>query len=326
LKTAREKLRSRVELAKFLQYVFDKQWTELKNYCAARNIRILGDLPVYVNYDSADVWTHVELFNLDAEKKPLTIAGVPPDYFSETGQLWGNPVYRWPAMKQSGYAWWISRLKENFRRFDFIRIDHLRGFVGYWEVPAGETTSVRGRWVPGPGDDFFKTVLRHFPVERFVAEDLGTITDDVRELIKRFNLPGMKVLLFAFGPELPHSPYAPHNHVEDCLVYTGTHDNNTIRGWYESELTDEDRERINRYLGRKVGPEEIAREMVRLAMTSVARTAIFPLQDLLGLGPEARMNHPASPIGNWRWRVKSEQLTPELAAELHELTHITGRT
>jgi len=325
LRQAREQLRDQVEIEKFLQHLFHRQWLALKNTCNRKGIRILGDIPIYVNFDSADVWTHCGLFHLDEEKNPLTVAGVPPDYFSKTGQRWGNPVYRWAVLRETGYAWWVERIRHNLALFDLLRIDHLRGLVAYWEVPATEPTAVNGRWVPGPGDDFFHALFRHFPSSPFIAEDLGTITQDVRELLERFQLPGMKVLLFAFGEELPESPYAPHNHVQNCLIYTGTHDNNTARGWFETEISDEDRERISFYLGRPVGPEEIAGEMVRLAMTSVARIAVFPIQDLLGLGAKARMNQPASVEGNWLWRLHPEAITPDFARRLYELTRISGR-
>ena len=325
LPRVRERLGEKVELEQFLQYLAHRQWMSLKSYCSGKGIRVFGDIPIYVNFDSADVWTHTSLFNLDENRRPVTVAGVPPDYFSKTGQRWGNPVYRWEVLKETGYAWWVERIRRNLSLFDLVRIDHLRGLVSFWQVPAAEPTAVNGSWVQGPGDDFFRTLLRHFPSAPFIAEDLGIITQDVRDLMDRFQFPGMKVLLFAFGEELPTSPYAPHNHVENCLVYTGTHDNNTARGWYESELTPEDRERINLYLGRAVGADEIAGELVRLAMTSVARIAVIPIQDLLGLGAEARMNQPASVAGNWKWRLRPDALTPDLAGRLLALAKISGR-
>jgi len=322
---ARDRFRERTGLEMFLQYLFHKQWTELKRECNQRGIRIFGDLPIYVNQDSVDVWTHTDLFNLNEEKRPLTVAGVPPDYFSRTGQLWGNPVYRWDVLKETGYAWWVRRLEHNLKLFDLVRIDHFRGFAGYWEVPAGEKTALNGTWVSGPGDDFFHSIQRHFPSMPIIAEDLGVITQDVKDLMDTFNLPGMKVLLFAFGDDLPTNPYAPHNHIENCLVYTGTHDNNTARGWFEDETSPEDRERLSRYLGREPGTETIAREMVRLAMTSVARTVILPMQDILGLGRESRMNLPASVEDNWQWRLLAEQMNPDVSGRIRNLTEITGR-
>lgn len=325
LRAARESLAERVEQERLLQYLFENQWVALKESCNRRNIQIFGDLPIYVNLNSADVWTHPGLFKLDLEKRPTVVAGVPPDYFSETGQYWGNPVYRWDVLRQEGYAWWIRRLKRNLHLFDLVRIDHFRGFAAYWEIPAEEPTAVRGQWVPGPGDDFFRALLEEFPYLPIVAEDLGTITQDVRDLMDRFGLPGMKVLVFAFGDDLATNPYVPHNHVKDCLIYTGTHDNNTVKGWFETDLTEEDRGRLFRYLGREVGGEHIHEELVRLAMMSVANTAVVPMQDLLGLGEEARMNRPALRRGNWLWQLLPEQLTPELADRLREMTETYGR-
>ncbi len=325
LEAARRSLSDRVERERILQHLFEKQWTALKSYCNERDIRIFGDLPIYVNLNSADVWTHPELFKLDPDKKPTVVAGVPPDYFSETGQYWGNPVYRWDVLHESGYAWWIRRLARNLHLFDMVRIDHFRGFEAYWEIPAAEPNAVRGTWVPGPGDPFFQALLGHFPDLPIVAEDLGTITQGVRDLMGRFGLPGMKLLVFAFSDDLATNPYVPHNHVKNCLIYTGTHDNSTVRGWFEHELTDRDKARLFRYLGREVEKENIHREMVRLAMMSVANTSILPMQDLLGLGDEARMNRPAQKQGNWLWQLTPEQLGPELAAELREMTETYGR-
>jgi 4-alpha-glucanotransferase len=250
---------------------------------------------------------------------------VPPDYFSETGQRWGNPVYRWDVLRETGYAWWIQRLKRNLELFDIVRIDHFRGFAAYWEIPAEEPTAVRGEWVEVPGEDFFRVLLGHFPDLPIVAEDLGTITQDVRELMDHFSLPGMKLLVFAFGDDLATNPYIPHNHVKNCLIYTGTHDNNTVRGWFETELTEDDKGRLFRYFGRQVGQGEIHHEMIRLAMMSVANTAIVPMQDILGLGEEARMNRPARSDGNWQWQLLPEQLRPELAKDLREMTETYGR-
>jgi 4-alpha-glucanotransferase len=325
LRAAKDSLADRIDQERVLQYLFQGQWTALRRYCNHRGVQIFGDLPIYVNLDSADVWTHPELFKLDDEKRPAFVAGVPPDYFSETGQRWGNPVYRWDVLRETGYAWWIQRLARNLDLYDIVRIDHFRGFAAYWEIPAKEPTAVRGEWVQGPGEDFFRALLGHFPSLPIVAEDLGTITQDVRDLMGRFGLPGMKVLVFAFGDDLATNPYVPHNHVNHCLVYTGTHDNNTVKGWFETELAQQDKQRLFRYLGRKVGKGEIHREMVRLAMMSVANTVILPLQDLLGLGEEARMNRPAHSKGNWQWQLLPEQMRPELARELREMTETYGR-
>ena len=325
LKWARRDLSEAVKKVIFLQYVFFEQWISLKGYCNERGIQIMGDIPIYVVYDSADLWTHPELFKLDSEKRPYAVAGVPPDYFSETGQLWGNPVYNWEVLKERGYDWWVQRIRHNLEMYDLIRIDHFRGFTAYWEIPVTEVSAVNGRWVDAPAWDFFNRITGEFPELPIIAEDLGLITPDVHELMGHFKFPGMKVLLFAFGDDLPNNPYAPHNIDRNCVVYTGTHDNNTARGWFEQEATSEVKERLFRYLGRVVPPDMIPRELVRLAMMSVADTAIFPLQDLLGLGEADRMNRPGTPSGNWEWRLDPSLLTAERKKELQEITEIYGR-
>lgn len=322
---ARIVLRDQVGMEKFLQFIFFRQWMGLKNYCNTKGIRIFGDIPIYVTYNSADVWSHPELFKLDTGKRPSFVAGVPPDYFSETGQLWGNPIYDWESLKQRNFDWWLRRLQHNLDCFDIVRIDHFRGLVAYWEVPVHEETAINGRWVPAPAREFLSAVMNHFPGRNIVAEDLGHITDDVREVLQAFDLPGMKLLVFAFGGDLSTNPYAPHNHVKHGVVYTGTHDCNPIRAWFEQELPQEDKWRLFEYLGREVSAEEIAGEMVRMAMQSVADTAILPVQDFLGLGAEARMNRPGTSTGNWRWRLSKKQLTPELIRGLRELTETHGR-
>jgi len=325
LAAARESLAQRVGFERFVQYLFHRQWASLREHCAGLGVRIFGDLSFYVNHDSADVWTHPELFHLDGDRNPVTVAGVPPDYFSRTGQLWGNPVYRWDRLQESGYAWWFRRLQRNLQLFDLVRIDHFRGFAAYWEVPAKEKTAIGGAWVPGPGEKFFHALKDRFPSLPIVAEDLGLITPDVRELMNRFGLPGMKVLLFAFGDNLATNPYVPHNHVKNCLVYTGTHDNNTVRGWFETEMEAGDRSRMERYLGRTIGGENVVREMLRAALMSVARIAVLPMQDVLGLGREARMNTPAVARGNWEWQLTAPQLSSAVADELRGMTETYGR-
>lgn len=310
---------------KIQQYIFYKQWRQLKVYCQENKVQIIGDLPIYVNYDSADVWSYPELFKLDENKKPYVVAGVPPDYFSETGQLWGNPIYNWDKMGEEGYAWWINRLNHLLKLVDLVRIDHFRGFVAYWEVPADEKTAVIGQWVEAPAMDFFSQLKEKYPDLPFIAEDLGIITPDVKEVINHFQLPGMKVLLFAFGPDMATNPYLPHNFTPNCVAYTGTHDNNTIKGWFKEEALPEEKERLFKYLGRKVSAEELPWELIRLLMMSVANTVIFPMQDILGLGAEARMNHPSTPEGNWEWRLLPEQINDSLATQLGEMTEIYGR-
>jgi 4-alpha-glucanotransferase len=312
------------EREQFLQYTFFQQWSALKNYGNQRGIRMIGDLPIYVNYDSADVWLHPEIFKLDADKKPYVVSGVPPDYFSETGQLWGNPIYRWEALRQTGFDWWIRRMEQNGRLCDLLRIDHFIGLESYWEIPAEEKTAVNGKWVPAPGEEFLKTFYQKFPLFPLIAEDLGSVTPAVRELMEKFSLPGMKVLLFAFSDDSAN-PYLPHNHIPHCILYTGTHDNNTVRGWFDGEASAENKKNLFRYLGRKVSAQEVADEFIRMAMMSVAERVILPVQDLLDLGAESRMNTPSLTEGNWRWRLLPGQITPELSDRLRNLTEIYGR-
>lgn len=319
------RLQERIYEEKFYQYLFFKQWRALKDYCLQRGIQIVGDMPIYVSYDSSDLWSNPDVFDLDDQKKPNFVAGVPPDYFSSTGQLWGNPVYRWDRLKESGYAWWIKRLEHSLKLFDLIRLDHFRGFVGFWQVSRWETTAINGSWVQAPAKDFFSTLLKHFPELRIIAEDLGIITPDVREVINAFGFPGMKLLIFAFGEDLPTNPYIPHNHTKNSIVYTGTHDNNTIKGWFRKEAGQGDKERLFRYLGREVDESEVSWEFVRMAMASISDTAVIPMQDILGLDEEARMNTPATTYGNWEWRLSPEYLTQELADKLRDTTRLYGR-
>ncbi len=324
LKVLDQELNFQKEREKFLQYTFYRQWAALKNYCNQRSLQIFGDLPIYVQYDSADLWTHPELFKLDGAKKPYVVAGVPPDYFSKTGQYWGNPIYRWDVLRQTGYDWWIQRMEHNGRLYDLLRIDHFIGLVAYWEIPAREKTAINGKWVEAQGEDFLKTLFKKFPSFPLIAEDLGLVTPAVREIMRRFELPGMKVLLFAFDGDAAN-PYLPHNHLPNCVLYTGTHDNNTVRGWFEKEANPEDLKRLFRYLGREVSAGEVSWEFIRLAMMSVAKMALVPIQDFLGLGAEARMNTPSSTDGNWKWKLLPGQITPVHAEKLRELTEIYGR-
>ncbi len=325
LQAAGEELLPELEREKVHQYFFSKQWLALKNFCNQKGVQIIGDLPIYVNYDSADVWAHPELFKLDDQKKPYVMAGVPPDYFSNTGQLWGNPIYRWEVMEADGYTWWIHRITHILQLVDWARIDHFRGLAAYWEVPAKETTAINGRWMEAPGLDFFNRLLKEVPRLPIIAEDLGIITPDVQEVMKHFHFPGMKVLLFAFGGDLASNPYLPHNLPRNCVAFTGTHDNNTVKGWFEKEATPEEKKNLWRYLGREVAVDDLPWELIRMVMMSVADRAIFPMQDVLGLGAEARMNHPSTQEGNWEWRLLPDQITSALAARLRELTEIYGR-
>jgi len=328
-----EKLSDAIESHKYVQYQFFKQWSTLKNYCHQRGIRIFGDVPIFVAHDSADVWAHPELFELEADGQPRFVAGVPPDYFSSTGQLWGNPVYRWEVFAQTGYAWWIDRLRATFTMVDIVRLDHFRGFEGYWEVPARETTAVNGRWVKGPGASLFQAVEQALGDLPIVAENLGMITPEVERLREQFRFPGMAILQFAFGTDPQGSSFRPHNYPKDLVVYTGTHDNDTTLGWWTSSGTNDstrsqeeihrEREFALRYLG--CDGHDVHWAFIRCALASVADVAIVPLQDLLGLGSEARMNLPARPGGNWRWRYKPGWLTKEIQDRLKELTEIYGR-
>jgi 4-alpha-glucanotransferase len=325
LEAARRNLAARVEKARILQYLAARQWSALHAYCNERSVQIIGDLPIYVTHDSADVWAHPQLFRLDEAREPDVVAGVPPDYFSRTGQRWGNPVFRWDVMEEQDFSWWKQRFRHCLSLFDILRIDHFRGFVAYWEIPAGEKTAVHGRWVPAPADTFFRNLQATFPDLPLIAEDLGIITDDVRALMGQLGFPGMKVLQFAFGEDIATNPYIPHNLTPNAVIYTGTHDNNTTRGWFVHEITERERERLFRYLGREVSEDEAAWAMVRLAMGSVARVAIIPMQDLLGLGAEARMNTPATTDGNWGWQLLPGDLSDELSSRLSGITELFGR-
>lgn len=315
----------RIEQIKFGQFMFFRQWRTLKEYANERCIQIIGDLPIYVSYDSAEVWAQPEQFKLDAQGIPETVAGVPPDYFSSTGQLWGNPVYDWEKMEESGFTWWIKRLKHTFKLYDIVRIDHFRGFVGYWEVPYGEETAVNGWWTEAPATNLFRTLLKRFPCLPIVAEDLGEITPDVREAMHLFGFPGMKVLVFAFYDDNPLHPFLPHTYERNCVAYTGTHDTNTVLGWLRNETDEKTRKRLYRYLGRELSDHEIPWELVRLAMASVADKAIFPLQDALALAEDTRMNLPSTTQANWSWRVRSDELSSDLANALADMVATYGR-
>lgn len=325
LERARKELAASVEREMFYQYLAFSQWLGLKSSCASMGIEILGDVTIYVNYDSVDVWTNPDIFKLNEDKLPRVVAGVPPDYFSETGQLWGNPLYRWHVLREKGYEWWLKRIAHNLSLYDRIRIDHFRGFVAYWEIKADEKSAVNGRWIEAPAMDFFQHLKTRFPDAPIIAEDLGVITPDVVEVMRHFGFPGMRLLMFAFGGDLADNPYLPHNIERNCVVYTGTHDNNTVRGWYEEEITLREKEHLLRYLGRDVSSADISWEMIRLAMMTVADTSVIPMQDILGLGSQARMNRPSKPNGNWEWRLRTEAVTPELAGRLKDLTEIYGR-
>jgi 4-alpha-glucanotransferase len=311
-----KQLKEPIEKEKFLQFVFFKQWGNLQKYCEDKGVQFIGDLPFYIGYDSSDVWANPRFFKLNDEKSPTMVAGVPPDYFSETGQLWGMPIFDWDNLKRDKYSWWVKRIAHNMKMFGLLRLDHFRAFSAYWEVPAYETTAINGSWTKGPGSDFFKLLKKKYDDLPLIAEDLGEIDQPVRDIMAKFDLPGMRVLQFAFGTDMAKSIHIPHHHIPDCIVYTGTHDNNTVVGWLDCDLSKEDKKRLFDYLGKKSKPEYIHEDMIRLALQSVAQLAVMPLQDLLGLGKEAIMNKPSTIEGNWSWRVTSEQLTPELAEKL----------
>jgi 4-alpha-glucanotransferase len=320
LEAAHEELVEETAYQSYLQFLFFRQWGRLRREARSRGIAVVGDVPIYVALDSADVWTHQDLFVLDGAGRPTAVAGVPPDYFSEDGQLWGNPLYRWDRMEEDGFAWWVARLKANLRTCDLLRLDHFRAFAAYWAVPAYERTARNGRWIPGPGRRLFDAARRELGELPILAEDLGLITEDVRELLAALGIPGMKVLQFAFYGE--DGEYLPHRYSRNCIVYTGTHDNATARGWFES-LKPEERRRVADYLGCE-GPG-IEWALIRAAYTSVAERAIVPMQDVLGLGDEARMNDPSEPGDHWSWRASAGAFSGEIAARLKRLAALTGR-
>ena len=310
-------------VARAIQFAFDEQWRALRDYCAARDIRFIGDVAIFVNYDSADVWTHPELFELHPDLSPIRVAGVPPDYFSETGQRWGNPLYRWDVLRQNGFAWWVDRIRRVHALYDIIRLDHFRGFEAYWAIPAQDETAVNGEWVIAPGAELFQRLHQQLGELPFIAEDLGLITKEVNALREQFGLPGMRVLQFGFSTRGAHL-HLPHRYVPNTVAYTGTHDNDTTRGWWETAATDVEKAAVATYIqpGRN---DSIAWPLIRTAARSVADICLFPVQDILDLGSEARMNVPSRPQGNWSWRCPEHALTPELAAELAALTEVTDR-
>ncbi len=315
-----------LEREKFRQYLFFTQWQTLHRYATWCGVDIIGDLPIYVSYDNADVWSHPHLFKLDKDRKMAYLAGVPPDDFSATGQLWGMPVFDWQAMAQEEYGWWLRRIGRNLQLYDRLRLDHFRGFSAYWQVPAGEKTAVAGTWIDGPGAAFFAAVQKHYPEMPFIAEDLGDIDDAVYHLRDQFELPGMEVLQFAFKDDPGRTIHAPHNHGINSVVYTGTHDNNTVKGWFENELDQAAKDRLQLYGGKAPSAGNCANILCRLAWSSPARLAIVPMQDLLGLGQEAQMNRPASTQNNWTWRLTSLQTAHGVADSILALLQIFGRT
>ena len=316
LQSATTALADEIEFWKFCQWCFDRQWRKLKKYANANGIHLIGDVPIFVAYQSADVWAHQDLFELDANGCPTVVAGVPPDYFSKTGQLWGNPIYCWERHATSGYAWWIARMKHALRQFDMVRIDHFRGFSNYWAVPADESTAINGTWQPGPGESLFSAFKQAFKALPIIAEDLGLITPDVIALRDKFNLPGMRILQFAFGED-ERNYFLPHHYIANSVAYTGTHDNDTSIGWWNT-ASEHEKDFARRYL--QCDGSRINLDMIKALSASIANTVIFPLQDVLGLDGTHRMNFPGTASGNWEWRFSWEQISDRQTAELAALT------
>jgi len=333
MKKWQERLAADANVHKFAQFEFFRQWEKLKAHCASLGIKIMGDIPIYVAHDSADVWAHPELFRLDQEGKATAVAGVPPDYFSSTGQLWGNPLYRWDVSAKTGHRWWMDRVRATLKLFDLVRMDHFRGFEAYWEIPGGAPTAAGGTWQKGPGADFFRALQTQMPELPFVAENLGVITPEVENLRKEFGFPGMSLLQFAFGNDPQGPSFRPHNYSRELVAYTGGHDNDTTVGWWTSSGVGEstrspddirkEHDFTRAYLGFDGDP--IHWIFIRTIMASVANIAIVPLQDVIGLGSEARMNLPGTASGNWRWRYKPKSLTEEMSGRLHELAVLYDR-
>ncbi|NQS92009.1 MAG: 4-alpha-glucanotransferase [Chloroflexi bacterium] len=311
-----------IQRQKYYQFLFYKQWNALRDYAHKMGIQIIGDIPIFIAHDSADAWANRDLFYIGDDGQPTVVAGVPPDYFSETGQLWGNPLYRWELHTQDGYQWWLERLRAIFSMVDIVRLDHFRGFVDYWEIPAGEETAVNGRWVLGPGKDFLESVESEFGGLPIIAEDLGEISPDVFILRDQFQLPGMKILVFAFDSG-EGNVFLPHHYPENCIVFTGTHDNDTAVGWFK-RIQEGERTFAQRYL--KSSGEDIAWDLISAAWASRAIYAIAPLQDILGLDNHARMNYPGNPEGNWKWRFSQSDLSSELKNRLEEINYLYGRS
>lgn len=319
---ARHDFADELAMVKAVQFAFFEQWAALRAHCRARGIKIVGDVAIFVSYDSADVWMRPDLFHLNGELEPTVVAGVPPDVFSKTGQRWGNPLYRWDALAATGYDWWVRRLRWALQTCDIIRLDHFRGFEAYWEIPASEPTAVNGRWVAGPRDDLFHTLRHHLGDLPFIAEDLGFITPEVHQMRERLRIPGMRVMEFGFGDPGAHI-YLPHRFEPNTVVYTGTHDNATINDWWKNYATPAERAAVRAYLGEDA--EGVNWAFIRAAAASVADLCVLPLGDVLGLGPEGRMNIPSSADGNWAWRFRADALTPELAAKLAALATVSDR-
>ncbi len=324
LKIWEKKLAEGISYHKFVQYLFFIQWTELKSYANSKGIKIIGDMPIFIAYDSADLWAHKELFTIDKEGKLETVAGVPPDYFSATGQLWGNPLYRWSKMEKDEFQWWRQRFANLLNTVDIIRIDHFRGFDAFWEIPGGAITAEKGRWVKAPGEKLFNIVKKYLGELPIIAEDLGVITKSVAELRDKFNFPGMKILQFAFGTGMERK-FLPHNYIRNCMVFTGSHDNDTTRAYFEKVKSEDNDiyQHTQSYLN--YYGDDLVKELIRVAYASVADLVVIPMQDVLNLGGEARMNFPGKPGGNWSWRFTWDQVPDYLAGYYKELTNLYER-
>ncbi len=325
LETFRKEQEAALLKIKWVQMIFDQQWQELKSYCESLDIRLLGDVPIYVAHDSADVWSNRNIFTIDEDGSATDVAGVPPDLFNDEGQLWGMPLFNWEVLRSEGYKWWIRRFKKNFNNFHILRLDHFRGFSSYWSVPAGAATAKSGSWKPGPGLEFFRALQSAWDELPFVAEDLGEIDKPVYELRDELLLPGMNVLQFAFGDDMPESSYLPHNHTVNSIVYTGTHDNNTTVGWFK-ELPAGQRKNLSAYAGTTITKKNVSAQLSRLAYMSVSKLVIIPMQDVLSLDGSARMNMPASTNGNWTWRMEKDALTNKIEKYLKRLCFYFDRS
>ncbi len=326
LANIKPQLHDAIEKQKFFQYQFFKQWSLLKQYCKQHSVKIIGDIPIYLACDSADVWANQQIFKLAKKtKKPTVVSGVPPDCFCKTGQLWGNPLYDWPALQKTSYAWPLQRIKHNLTLADMIRIDHFRGLIAYWQVPAAHKTAAKGKWVKGPGKALFKKIAEQFPSSPIIAEDLGYITPAVKKSIEEFNFTTTSLLQHAFDGDHAKNPHRLHNRSSNTAIYTSTHDSNTIKGWFEKEATHQQKKNLFSYLQHTASPSQLHWQLIDLAMNSVAKLVIVPMQDILGLGSQARMNLPGTATGNWKWRLKPNQINPSITNKLAKLTHANHR-
>ncbi len=325
MQTIKTQLKNDIDRQKFLQFIFFEQWTALKRYCKQRNIKIIGDIPIYLAYDSADVWANPQFFKLTKTKKPQVVSGVPPDFFSKTGQLWGNPVYDWPKLRKENYSWWFQRIKHNLDMFDMVRIDHFKGFIAYWQVPAHNKTAIKGKWVKGPSQDFFRKLFKLIPSSSIVVEDLGYITPAVKNCIKVFDLATTKVFQSAFDGNTRTNPHNFRNHVKNSIFYTGTHDTNTLLGWFQKETTTKQKKMIFDCLDGKPKKTDLNWQLIQLAAGSIANILITPMQDILGLDQKARMNLPGTVTGNWKWQLDPNQIKSKTAAKLAKITKNSNR-